>query len=135
MDNPVDQIKKLSLHELTIAVVLFVGSLAPGIVTIWLFSPDLIKDLSTPKLLLLGFSITFPLVIIDFVIISVFRHAKKVGEGDAEFKFFYEICTVAAITCIAYLSIDFLSLIFSFSLIWTAIGILIVNSLLVSFFL
>ncbi len=61
-------IKSLKQHEIALLVATFLATIAPGFIIIFLFAPNLLKDLDVLKLTILSFSITLPVNILNTLI-------------------------------------------------------------------
>lgn len=130
MDKPIEQLKKLNHLELILLIALFVFALAPGIITIWVYSPEVIISISTAKLILLGFAITFPTVTINFVFISIYRQITNTKSSNLGFEYFFEFANALIISATSYLVVDLISLLMSLSLLSTVLSVLGVNAII-----
>ena len=74
MDNPLEQIRKIEPREWHFMLLVFFGLLSPGILSIWLYHPSLITDVSFLVLVLLSLSLMIPASFINYYI---FNHEKE----------------------------------------------------------
>jgi hypothetical protein len=60
--NPVEEFRKLESGEFGFLVSAVGGSVCPGVLAIWLFNPEMISALTTPKLVILAVSFMLPYI-------------------------------------------------------------------------
>ena len=67
-DSILDAAKNLTAKDLALAVVWFLGSVAPGFLIVFYFLPDVAKSYDFLKLLLISASFSLPLVAVNLAI-------------------------------------------------------------------
>jgi len=60
--NPVEEFRKLESGEFGFLVSAVGGSVCPGVLAIWLFNPEMVSVLTTPKLVVLAVSFMLPYI-------------------------------------------------------------------------
>ncbi|GAT32477.1 hypothetical protein TSACC_2876 [Terrimicrobium sacchariphilum] len=65
-----DDLKKLTAADWTIIVSAALGLICPGVLTIWALNPDLISELTTPKIVVLAAAISAPVVFLNFLLLA-----------------------------------------------------------------
>ena len=84
MENSLKAFRSLSSAEVGFLFFAFCGALAPGLISIWIFDPELIRTASTPKLILLSFCLTLPFVAINSTTFAIFDSAPKTEKEKEE---------------------------------------------------
>src|SRR5882724_6999330 len=82
-----EQIKKVEAHDLVKIVTAFVGVISPGLLTLFLFKRDLFVSLDLMKLVLLSASLSLPIVLLNYFLLSIIPSAKKSTNEISEKRF------------------------------------------------
>ena len=73
----IDDARKLEPSDFAIGIGFFVGVVAPGFLTLFLYKPALVTSLDILKLLLFSTAITLPIVIINFIFVAMLYDEDK----------------------------------------------------------
>lgn len=72
-----DQIKKLEAYDLVKLIMGFIGVVSPGLLTFFLFKRDLFISLDLMKLVLLSASLSLPIVLLNYFLLSIIPSVKR----------------------------------------------------------
>lgn len=67
----IEEAKKLEAFDVTFYLCVFLATLAPGFLTIYLFKPELISSLDTAKLIIFSTSIALPAYSVNYIIMLI----------------------------------------------------------------
>ena len=84
MNNPLKTFREMDSSEMGFILFGFSGTLAPGILSIWLYNPALMLTATTPKLILLAISITVPIASFNTAVFALTRPEAKTEEEKEE---------------------------------------------------
>ncbi|MGE5493547.1 MAG: hypothetical protein ACM31P_19995 [Actinomycetota bacterium] len=73
----ITEVKGLEAHHVALGIGLFIGVLAPGFLTLYLYKPALVTSLDTFKLLLFSSSITLPIAAVNFLLSAILDHTSE----------------------------------------------------------
>jgi len=76
-----NDLKNLKHHEISFGVLCFLGILAPGILIIFQFRPDLFQTLDTFKLIVLGLALTLPIGLYNSFVVFVHKQGRFENAG------------------------------------------------------
>jgi len=80
--SEISEIKQLTHKDFVMATVVFLSIIAPGILILQLFKPNLLVTLDTTKAIFIAISITLPILAINFFGIGYARHIKRVRQSE-----------------------------------------------------
>ena len=83
-----EDIRKISPHEMIFALLFLSGSICPGIATIWFFAPYLLKEWGTVMVIMLSISITLPILSLN-VLNMVLAFELNGRSDETEYRHFY----------------------------------------------
>ncbi len=69
----IEEAKKLEAFDVTFYICIFLATVAPGFLTIYLFKPELISSLDTAKLIIFSISIALPAYSINYIVMLIDR--------------------------------------------------------------
>jgi len=72
-----EQIKKVEAYDLIKLLMGFVGVVSPGLLILFLFKRDLFISLDLMKLVLLSASLSLPIVLLNYFLLSIIPSVKK----------------------------------------------------------
>ncbi len=121
MPLPITDIRGLKRHEVLLAFAAFLCIVAPGVLTLCFYDVDLVKTLTTPKLLLISASITLPLVTINAAFISFVSYAPKKDLQDPVESFVYS-CIATSIAYYVVLLICFVAGLSKTTFVYSLVG-------------
>ncbi len=78
----ISEIKQLTHKDFVMATAVFLSIVAPGILILQLFKPNLLAALETTKAIFLAISITLPILAINFFGIGYAGHIKRVRQSE-----------------------------------------------------
>jgi hypothetical protein len=81
-DNPtmallIEAMRQIKPHEIMRSILVFLSTVAPGVLVIFYYKPELIHELDVLKLIVLSAAITLPLIVVNSMIITFLYQ----GEG------------------------------------------------------
>ena len=79
--SQLEDIRKISGHEIIFAILFISGAICPGIATIWFFAPSLLKDWGATLVILLSISITLPILSLNALNILLAFEIAAEGAG------------------------------------------------------
>lgn len=78
-----NDLKQLTHKDFVVATMLFLSIVAPGILILQMFKPNLFATLDTIKVIFLAISITLPILAINFFGIGYAGHIKRVRQRES----------------------------------------------------
>jgi len=72
IDDITREIKGFKFSNYLIPIILFLGTLAPGFLLLYLYKPDMIKEFSSFKLCIFSLCLTIPIVVLNTTIVTLF---------------------------------------------------------------
>ena len=71
LDGFMKAVRDIKRPEYVTTFSIIFGLLIPGILTLWIFDPEFIKQISTAKLILLSITVTFPVTMMNYFIFGL----------------------------------------------------------------
>jgi len=125
MNDSLKSLKEMTRSQLMLAFIILSGLIAPGAATLWVFDPTFIYEKEVSKIILLSFVLTSAPAFFNFVVITVFGlmkgHPRNTQRISTEFTF--ALMAVA----LAYFIMVLISIICELSVVFFALGALVIN--------
>lgn len=118
-----DEIRKLKVWDVTVLLGAFLAIIAPGMLIVYIFAPELVLQLETLKLFVFSSALTLPVIAVNaFVLAMVGRVTGSIGSGEGTGKhvYFWQV-TWAFLTLYSTLLVGYLRNLSVSSFIGTAI--------------
>jgi len=126
----VENIKKISGLQISFLLIFVASSICPGILAVWYFNPELIKEISSFLFLLLAVSITLPIFALNFFVLGD-KFINTAPESLSLSEQFYIIISIISLfSMMIVLSPLFVVFIFSLSAKWFVLFLAILRLLI-----
>jgi|GEM_PF-1926955 len=71
MSDIIESVKKLAVTDILVIVYVFLATLAPGLLILYLYKPEYIEKLESIKLVLFSFCLTSPVLLFNTLIVAM----------------------------------------------------------------
>ena len=105
-----DDIRRLTVWDLTSLLGAFLATIAPGLLIVYVFAPELMLQLDTLKLFVFSAALTLPAIAVNAFVIAVvcpFTRSIGTGEGTRKHVYFWQ-ATWAFLTLYSALLVAYL---------------------------
>ena len=130
-----EQLRNITAWDITVVLGGFLATVAPGLLIVYLFAPELVFKLETMKLFVFSAAITLPVLAVNafaMLVVGILMGIWSKGTATRQYLFFYEV-TWAFLTLYAAVLIAFICSLNVSQFIWVVGGVDVVVGVAVMF--